>query len=109
MPRAKLAARFLPTIGAIVAAGIFLTAQAAFADDGDEICSKSGTAQMFDALTKSWVETGQRCLPPGPDGPANGERKCGFAGYTLRYAAKSGVWKATQEHCNGSRPYVGWT
>ncbi len=100
----------MPVLGAIVLAGSFLIAHAAFAQsDGDERCDKKGTARMFDALAKSWVQTGQHCMPPGPDGPVNHEKRCGFAGYVLRYTAKTGAWESTQEHCDGSKPYLGWT
>jgi hypothetical protein len=99
----------MAVLGAIVLAGSFLIAHVAYAQsDGDERCGKKGTAMMFDALAKSWAETGQPCTPPGPGGPVNHERRCGFAGYVLRYVAKTGAWESTQEHCDGSKPYIGW-
>jgi hypothetical protein len=107
MPSLIIPRRHMPALGAIALAGSMLIAPVAFAQsDGDERCGKKGTALMFDALSKSWVETRQSCAPPGPDGPVNGERRCGFAGYVLRYVAKTGSWVSNQEHCSES--YVGW-
>ena len=108
MPSCLSHRRHRPAVGAIVLLGGFLIAHGAFAKSGGELCGKKGTAMMFDALAKSWVETGQSCTLPGPGGPVNHEKRCGYAGYTLRYVAKTGAWESTQEHCGGSKPYVGW-
>jgi hypothetical protein len=62
---------------------------------------------MFDALDKSWLATPRPCALTGPGAPVNGEKRCGFAGYVLKYDAKRNVWRASQEHCDGSQPYVG--
>jgi hypothetical protein len=109
MARCIFHRRYVPVLGSVAMAGALLMTQAASAQtDGDERCGKNGTAMMFDALAKSWIETGQHCTPPGPDGPVNHEKRCGFAGYVLRYVARTGAWESTQEHCNGSVPYLGW-
>jgi hypothetical protein len=96
-------------LGAIVVAGALLVAHPASAQsDGDERCSKKGTARMFDALAKTWTETGRACVLSGPGAPVDGEKRCGFAGYVLKYEAKRGVWRSSQQHCDGSQPYIGW-
>ena len=101
--------RHRPALGAIVILGGLLIAQSAFAQsDGDERCSNKGMTRMFDALAKSWLDTGKSCTPPGPAGPANGEKRCGYAGYVLKYDANAGVWRASQDHCNGTDSYIGW-
>jgi len=98
-----------PVLAAIVIAGGFLLAHAAFAQsDGDEQCGKKGTALMFDALAKSWQPTNKSCVRDGPGAPVNGDKRCGFAGYVLKYDAKRSVWRASQDHCDGSQPYIGF-
>ena len=93
--------RFIPIIGAIAAAGIFLTAHGAFADDGDEKCSKDGQIWVNDVETRSWENTNGACAPRGPNGPANGDRKCGISGFTVKYVAKIDRWLNTHTPCHG--------
>ena len=88
-------------VGAVVAAGIFLTAHAAFADDGDEKCSKDGQIWVNDVETRSWENTNGACLPRGPNGPANGDKKCGISGFTVKYVAKIDRWLNTHTPCHG--------
>jgi hypothetical protein len=91
----------VPIFGAIVAAGIFLTAHAAFADDGDEKCSKQGQIWVDDVETRSWQNIGGECTPRGPKGPANGDKKCGASGFTVKYVAKIDRWLNTHAPCQG--------
>ena len=97
----KLPGRSMSMLGAIIAAGIFLTAHAAFADDGDEKCSKKGKLFVYDNSARMWENVGGECVPQGPNGPANGDRKCGVSGYTVKYVAKIDTWQNTQVHCSG--------
>ena len=88
-------------VGAIVAAGIFLTSHAAFADDGDEMCSKTGQRWVDNVETRSWENVGGECAPRGPNGPANGDKKCGVSGFTVKYVAKIDRWLNTHTTCYG--------
>ena len=97
----KYAERFISISGAIVAAGIFLTAHAALADDGDEKCSKTGQIWVDDVETRSWQNIGGECTPRGPNGPANGDKKCGVSGFTVKYVAKIDRWLNTHTPCQG--------
>jgi hypothetical protein len=87
--------------GAIVAAGIFLNAHAAFADDGDEMCSKAGQLWVDDLETRAWQNIGGHCTPRGPNGPANGDRRCGASGFDVKYVAKIDRWLNTHTPCHG--------
>jgi hypothetical protein len=93
--------RSVAILGAIVAAGLFLTAHAARADDGDEKCSKQGEIWVDDVETRSWQNTNGACVPKGPNGPANGDRKCGVSGYAVKYVAKIDRWLNTHTPCHG--------
>ena len=95
------ARRCVPIFGAIVAAGIALTPHVARADDGDEMCSKKGEIWVNDVETRSWENTFGACKPKGPNGPADGDKKCGIAGYTVKYVAKIDRWLNSHTPCHG--------
>ena len=99
----KLAGRYIPIFGVIVVAGVFLTAHAAFADDGDEKCSKSGQIWVSDEVAKSWINAGGHCAPRGANGPANGNEKCGISELTVKYVTKIDTWRNTGVKCTGGR------
>jgi hypothetical protein len=96
--------RYIPILSAVVATGIFFSAHAARADDGDEMCSKKGKLLVDDVETRSWENTGAECTPKGPNGPSNGDRKCGVSGFTVKYVAKIDRWENTHSACQGALP-----
>ena len=93
--------RIIPLCGAIVAAGIFLAAHSARADDGDEKCSKAGQIWVDDVETRAWENTNGACAPRGPNGPANGDKRCGISGFTVKYVEKIDRWLNTHTPCHG--------
>jgi hypothetical protein len=88
-------------LGAIVAMSIFLTPHAARADDGDEKCDKAGRLWVDDLETRSWENTNGACLPKGSSGLANGDKRCGTSGYTVKYVAKIDRWLNSHAPCHG--------
>ena len=101
MPLPKQAYRFMPLLGAIMAAGVFLIPHAARADDGDEMCSKKGELWVNDNETRVWENTFGACAPKGANGPANGATRCGTSGYTVKYVAKIDRWLNSHSPCHG--------
>jgi hypothetical protein len=97
----KYAPRYIPIFGAVVAAGIFLMPHVARADDGDEKCSKQGQIWVADVETRAWENTNGACTPRGVNGPADGDKRCGLSGYTVRYVAKIDEWLNTHTPCHG--------
>jgi hypothetical protein len=91
----------IPISGAIIAAGIFLTPHAARADDGDEMCSKKGELWVNDGETRAWENTFGACAPKGEKGPANGDKRCGTSGFTVKYVAKIDRWLNSHTACHG--------
>jgi hypothetical protein len=87
--------------GAIVGTSIFLASSSAHADDGDEKCSKYGQIWVDDRETRSWENTNGACVPKGPNGPANGDMRCGLSGRTVKYVAKIDRWLNTNNPCHG--------
>jgi hypothetical protein len=95
-------------VGAVVAAGIFLTAHAARADDGDERCSKNGHLWVDDVETRAWEDTNGACAPLGALGsPANGDKRCGISGFTVKYVAKIDGWQNTHTPCHSGGATAG--
>jgi hypothetical protein len=94
--------RIIPLFVAIVVAGLLVSARVAFADDGDEKCSKKGELWVYDGSSRSWENTMGACVPRGASGPVNGDRKCGVSGFTVKYVAKIDTWQNMQGHCSGA-------
>ena len=94
------ARQLVPMLGAIVAAGIFLAPHAARADDGDEMCKK-GQLWVDDTETRAWENTFGACAPKGVNGPADGDKRCGISGYTVKYVAKVDRWLNSHAPCHG--------
>jgi hypothetical protein len=98
-----LAGPRLPMLGAIVAGGLLLTAHAARAEDGDEICSKSGQIWAYDVVARDFLNVGGHCKPKGSAGLADGDKKCGVSNLIVRYDAKLNRWWNTGVQCTGGR------
>src|SRR5262245_5302858 len=92
----------LSLLGAIVAVGVFLNAQPALADDGDEMCGKNGQLWVDDRETRYWQNIGGHCTARGTNGPSIGDERCGASCFTVKYVAKIDRWLNTNTSCHGA-------
>ncbi len=95
--------RLVPILGAIIFAGFALTAHAARADDGDEKCDKTGQIWAYDVIARDFLNVSGHCTPKGPNGPADGDKKCGVSNLVVRYDRGLNKWSNTQVACTGGR------
>ena len=95
--------RLVPILGAIIVAGLFLTTHAARADDGDEKCDKAGQIWAYDVIARDFLNVGGHCTPKGPNGPADGDKKCGVSNLVVKYDRRLNKWSNTQVACTGGR------